>query len=311
MAAAILLAPVSFGTASEPPQQTAFSSQALDARLPAVRQHAYVVNARVRPVLLFWIGRDNIGGARIVWRRDASGRRAFEFLIGSDPAKAPRRINRWGFIVEELNGANAEVLGVMSESNEETIDEAKARTERQQGDVTTFRAARTSIAGTRAVGGTMNVVAPAKLTYRDLDALLALIPVEALAVRTVDLPPGTQKGFLVALDSLLHASVDPCRSAGASDVKSIAAVPYVYNRTIYDLSLLSCDHEPPLQTKTGSFADVVEGRFRVRNRTTRNDTRFRITYGVSGELRGAPVRAVFRPRWWMEIEMLLAEGKTS
>jgi hypothetical protein len=28
-------------------------------------------------------------------------------------------------------------------------------------------------------------------------------------------------------------------------------------------------------------------------------------YGASGELCGVPVRAVFRPRWWMEVELLL------
>jgi hypothetical protein len=125
--AAIALGVAAFGSASEPFQQATFSCDALSARVPVVREHSYVVNAKVRPVLLFWIGRDNIGAARITWRK-GSGRRTFEFLIGSDPARAPRQINRWGFIVEELDADNAEVLGVMRESNEETIEEAKAKT---------------------------------------------------------------------------------------------------------------------------------------------------------------------------------------
>jgi hypothetical protein len=57
--------------------------------------------------------------------------------------------------------------------------------------------------------------------------------------------------------------------------------------------------------KTGSFADVIDGRFRVRNRATQDKTRFRVLYGTSGELRGLPGRVVFRPHWWMEGEMLL------
>jgi hypothetical protein len=266
-------------------QQTAFSNGALGARIPIVREHSYIVNAKVRPAL-FWIGRNNIGGARLTWRKGANGRRAFEFLIGSDPARAPRHINRWGFIVEELNADNAEVLGVMRESNEETIEEAEAHTAQQDGHLNVFKVARTTIEGNTAVSGTMKVHGPAHLTYRDLDALLALIPAQPPDVRTLELPAGTQKGFLVAMDTLMHDSAAACRNT----------VPYVYNRTIYDLSLLSCDYEPQ---------DIVVGRFLVKNRSTKRETKFRVSYGTSGELAGVPVRAVFRPRWWMEIELLL------
>ena len=155
--------PVFFGTALvvclattltpalEPPQQIPFSRDALNGRVPVAQERAYHVNAKVRP-LLFWIGRDNVGEARITWREGLDGRRALELLIGSDPSRAPRRINRWGFIVEELHGENAEVLGVMSESNEETIEEAEAQIARDAG-VSTFRAARTTITGARAVAG--------------------------------------------------------------------------------------------------------------------------------------------------------------
>ena len=125
----------------------------------------------------------------------------------------------------------------------------------------------------------------------------------------MELPRGTQKGFLVALDAMVHASVAPCLSADDARAKGVSPVTYVYNRTLYDLSLLLCQHETELRTKTGVFADVVEGRFQVRNRTTRNETRFRVAYAASGEMRGVPVRAVFRPRWWMEIELLLDRGK--
>src|SRR5215216_1108953 len=63
--------------------------------LPVVAQHYYRMLAKVRP-LLFWISRDNVGGARIGWLADERGSKGFELLIGSDPARAPRKINRWG-----------------------------------------------------------------------------------------------------------------------------------------------------------------------------------------------------------------------
>jgi hypothetical protein len=267
-----------------------------------VREHSYVVNAKIRP-FLFWIGRDNVGDARLTWR-EAPDRRAFELLIGSDPARAPRHINRWGFLVEELNPDGAEILGVMRESNEETIEAAEAHIA-QRTIVSEFKASRTTITGNQAVSAAMNVQAPAHLTYRELDSLLALIPAESRSVRTLELPLGTQKGFLVSMDALLHASVAPCLIGNGGGARAISAVPFVYGQTLYDLSLLSCRYESELRTKTDTFADVMEGRFQVRNRTTKFETKFRVSYGTSGELRGVPVRAVFRPRWWMEIELVL------
>jgi hypothetical protein len=41
---------------------------------------------------------NNVGGGRIRWIEEPDGEKGLEFLIGSDPARAPRNINRWGFI---------------------------------------------------------------------------------------------------------------------------------------------------------------------------------------------------------------------
>jgi hypothetical protein len=57
----------------------------------------YTMTARVR-LLLFWVGKDDVGGGYI--RRGTlpvdPASDVIELLIGSDPAKAPRAINRWG-----------------------------------------------------------------------------------------------------------------------------------------------------------------------------------------------------------------------
>src|SRR5687767_11798112 len=139
--------------------QTDFSYEALSARMPVVREHSYVINAKIRPLLAFWIGRENVGDARLTWREGSGGRRGFELLIGSDPARAPRHINRWGFIVEELDPVKTEILGVMRESNEETIDAAEAEIAREQG-VCAFKASRTTITGNRALNGAISLQAP-------------------------------------------------------------------------------------------------------------------------------------------------------
>src|SRR5580704_6717096 len=60
-------------------------------------QYDYIMTARVR-LLLFWVGKDDVGGGYI--RRGTlpldPASDVIELLIGSDPAKAPRAINRWG-----------------------------------------------------------------------------------------------------------------------------------------------------------------------------------------------------------------------
>ena len=291
--------------ASEP--ETGWSYDAFNARMPVVRREAYVVNAKVRPLLLFWIGRDNIGDASLTWRENAGGHRAIEFLVGSDPARAPRRINRWGYIVEESGPGKAEVLGLMKESNEQTIADAEAQIAPQTG-ISAFKVSRTTISGSRALTGVVTIQAPAHFTYRELDSLLAIIPVESRRTRALELPPGTQSGFLLAMEVLLQASAGACQSRARQAARKLAAIPFVYGQTLYDLSLQSCTFASSVVTKTGIFTDVVQGKFQVRNRTTRYETRFDVSFGTSGAWRGLPVRAVFLPRWWMEIELLLDPG---
>ena len=62
---------------------------------PATTGYDYSLTVRVRP-LLFWITRTGVGSGRIVRADTGGGTRVYEFLIGSDPARAPMRINRWG-----------------------------------------------------------------------------------------------------------------------------------------------------------------------------------------------------------------------
>src|SRR5579871_3736560 len=84
----------------------------------------YAVSGRVR-LLLFWTGLREVGDARITWTGATSGQRGFELLIGTDPDRAPRRLNRWGYEAEKLcDDGSATLLGVMTQADEQTVDEA-------------------------------------------------------------------------------------------------------------------------------------------------------------------------------------------
>src|SRR5262245_44772131 len=95
-------------------------------------QYDYIMTAKVR-LLLFWVGADDVGGGYI--RRSASVSdptvRQIQVLFGSDPAKAPRRINHWGAATEVINGSSSAFLGFMKSSKATSASDAAAEVQKQ------------------------------------------------------------------------------------------------------------------------------------------------------------------------------------
>ncbi len=283
--------------------------------LPIVAEHRYRMAAKVRPLLLFWIGRENVGGAEVVWRRSQDGGVGFELLIGSDPARAPRRINRWGYIAEEVRGSEARLLGVMTQSNEQSLDEAKARlTAQAHAGQSVFKAIRAEARADEASSRTTTIRIARDLTFRDVEHVLELVeqsPSGAPA-RQVRLPKGTRPGFLVALTELIHRSVAAHeRPAVIPAPRGTGSLPYIFNGTLCDLTLR--DSELLHEARVGSrrYSNVVRARFEARNRATGKATEFELLYGTSGPLAEIPLHAVYQPRWWLQVELFLDEADQS
>ena len=270
------------------------SAEAGSTELPVVAEHYYRMLAKVRP-LLFWISRDNVGSARIGWLGDERGSKGFELLIGSDPARAPRKINRWGYIAEERRGSTAITLGVMKQSYEESIEEAKARLAREVGGTHAFKAIRATAENGRAKADVLTLQARTDLTYRDVDALLMMIDGNASRTSTkiVNLPPGTRPGFLLALSDLMARP-------------TLKSVPYVYNGKFHTLHLKGLD---PATMRVGGreYTKLVRARFESENQTSHERTPFEITYGTTGDLKEVPVHVIYQPKWWFQVELFLED----
>ncbi|RPI50120.1 MAG: hypothetical protein EHM55_22165, partial [Acidobacteria bacterium] len=192
------------------------------------------MNAGVR-LMFFWVRRNNVGDARLTWRAGHGDHRVLNFLVGSDPDRAPRRINRWGFIAEEIRPPDADLLGIMTQSDEESLEEAESENGEAPGtDRTPYRAIRTTIRNGTATSGVFRLSGERPLTYRDLDTLLQWLPAETPARRAVSVPSGTRPGFLFAVEELITSTLDQCRAASPTRP---AALPYVYNNTFYTLRL--------------------------------------------------------------------------
>jgi hypothetical protein len=130
--------------------------------------------AKVRP-LLFWISKDDVGGAKVSWRGSEDGGFGLDLLIGSDPRRAPRQINKWGYIAEQVRGTDARVLGVMKQSNEQTVADAEKALGAEGKGGYVFRAIQGTASNREARAGVTTVRVERDMTYRDIDPLIALV----------------------------------------------------------------------------------------------------------------------------------------
>jgi hypothetical protein len=293
--AGIGTAPAALRQSAPPPALERLPGQGV----PVEKSHTYRLAGRIRP-LLFWFGKDDVGMARIVWHRSPAGTRAYDFLVGTDPAKAPRSINRWGYVSEEVTGRDGALFALMTRSEEDTFDDANAST-RSAAAGTEFRAIYARLDNGTVTARVAPVQATAPLDVFDVDATLGRIRQEAAAARPqqVQAQPGARPGFLVAVADLVDRAVaarTPAQRSGAL----AATVPYVFGRKAYELRLRDIARAS-LDGRQG--VPLVRLPFEIRTLATDARTRFELTCGLEGDLAGVPVRIEWQPRWWLRLEL--------
>jgi len=289
----------------------AASGNAVATAMPIVAEHKYRMLAKVRP-LLFWIAKDDVGGARISWRGDGDGVYGLDLLIGSDPQRAPRQVNRWGYLAEQVRGADSQVIGVMKQSNEQSVAEAEKQIGREGGQGHyVYRAIQGAATAEQARAGVTTVRVERDLTFRDIGPLLDMVAAsgnEGSETRSVALPAGTRPGFLVGLRELVQQSTDAyARNPGGGFVPSKTPTSYVYFGVFYDLAMKSSKLLSSTTIDGQHYTNVARSDFEITNRSNGETTRFQLTYGTTGTLAGVPVHAVYQPRWWFEVQLFLDE----
>jgi hypothetical protein len=272
--------------------------------LRAVDTRQYSMSGSVRP-LLFWFGRDDIGLARVVWRVGADGARGYELLVGTDPAKAPRALNRWGFISEEVHGAEGAVLALMTGADESSYDEAADSADRRGGG-SDFRAIQSQVQDGTTAWQTVRVQTPGNFSVHDVDSALDRVRDEASAAhsRHAALPDGARPGFLVALADLIDAGAGnlPASEPGRRALQK--RVRYVFGQGTYELHLREAQRSNI--SLNGGTVPVVRSSFEIRTLSTDARTRFEVMFGTQGALAGIPVAASWQPRWWLKVELRLS-----
>ena len=293
--------------ARAPSARVGQSASPVAGTLPVVAEHRYRIAAKIRPLLLFWIGKDDVGGARIRWRKGENDARGFDVLIGSDPARAPRKINRWGFILEEITPEGATVVGIIKRSDEESLDEAKARVEAEGKGAIVFKMIRSAIGRTEAVSRLTTSSVPRDYSYRELDALVDVLTKEATPPKVLTTPvaPGVRSGLLSATTELLHDGVDVVKRTGKPPGRK--TLPYFYNAKQYELTRLSATVERAAKYGGVSYPTLLKSEFEIRTRKESWAESFTIVCGVHEALAEVPVFLAYQPRWWFKVEMVLDE----
>jgi hypothetical protein len=269
-------------------------------------RHHYTMNARVRPLLVFWISKSNVGDAMTLRRRDGV-EHEYSLLIGSDPQRAPRKINRWGYIDEDVNGPTASVIGLMTESDEDSIEQAEANVAKQEGQ-RVFKVIRGSSVAGEAQSVVTSVPAPSSYSFRRVNTLLDLARRDPRGgrARSVKLTPDTHPGFLSALADLMHAHVEQWTSTHRVD--GGAPVAYVYHGKIYRLRATKVQVQPVVKTGSAVYPHAIQSQFEIKNSLTGEITRFSMTYGTEGAVAEVPLTVSFQPKWWLAVEIVLDDS---
>lgn len=274
------------------------------AERPGEVDHLYRIVGRVR-FLFFWATADDVGGARITWR--GGGRdQAVSLLIGSEPQRAPRGVNEWGYIREDVAGDFTSIFGVRTVTDGDSPDQADARRSQPDG-LAEFGVLCSTVSPVDAKSQITTVYVPRDATYRDIGRVLAVLEQSARwNPRRTPRPADVAPGFLTALDQMMRSSAASAREISA--VPNVPRLAYVYKDAVHDLIARRVERVPELRTHSGMFRNLLRTEISVRNRATGSTTEFRVTYGTEGSLAGVPVHAQYQPRWWFRVELELDEG---
>jgi hypothetical protein len=295
----------------------------------------YEMTARVR-LLFFWAGKDDVGGGYI--RRgiavDNPREEMLQVLFGSDPAKAPRAINRWGAGTEAVwhkeavgaSGGSDDVVsstffGFMKSYKGKSVSEMQDELKKEKsGGAHQF----TGIVSRVESGHATSLVVP---LASDEDYTLHQYP-EAEQVMLGKLS-GTEKptrvlenfggcaragGFLDAVAQLADGAIRG-GGAGGGAAASPKSLCYIYDSQVNTLTL---EHVEPVEkldvkinaAKGGTLAEksyehLVQADFASAHQATGRRVYFAILLGTQGPLRGVPVQIRYQPNWWFQVVLNL------
>ena len=276
-----------------------------------VRETRYRMSAAIRPLYVFWIRAGNVGGGRLLWREEGGGQRGYELLIGSDPNRAPRGINRWGYEREDLGPDGARLFGLMRKTDEDSLDEAKdgLRAEGREGFV--YKAIESRFAQGRVRAESTQWRLPHDLSYHDLAELQAIVrsgPRAAPRVREAVIPSDTEPGFLFAAARVIDEAVAAAQSSPRRLLSNVQRT-FTFNASLYDLRLRSSEWMESASYGDRRYERLVRLNCEHFNREKGTREKFVLVCPTDGPLARVPVFIEYQPKWWFRAQGVLDESE--
>jgi hypothetical protein len=276
--------------------------------LPILQAHAYRMAGRVRP-FLFWISQKNVGSGVIVWR-GGGGASAYELLIGTDPAIAPRGVNRWGYIMEDVRAGATHVFAVMTTEEEAKMSEVKGGAARGR-----FKAIDARVDGGAVCAAMGTFDTERDLTLKDVSGLVrdARERLTSMAPYDGPLSTGMRPGFLSAVSELMKDTITARASGGAGALARLRGrtIGYVHGRFLLDMALLGVEPSDVPGLPAGFAGQApVHASFEARSRATGERYHFELDYPTTGPMAGVPLIIRYQPRWWLQVELTLETDAT-
>jgi len=287
-------------------------------------EYDFVMTCKVR-LLLFWAGKDDVGGGYVRIGKASGDERQemIKILFGSDPAKAPLSINRWGAGTEVVRSgdsgqpAASAFFGFMKSSKGESVVAMRRELSRE-----------------KATGDHLFEAVISRVDQRQ--ALTTTVPYTSALDFDLSQYAEAEKATLEQLENnparhirrLGSSARQSCPRAGEflsttlqliDDAENNRPTPvsycYLYNARHYTITLLSVHSIPEktvhvaLRGNRGSldrtYRRLKEAHFAVAGEETGAKSSFDIILGTEGNLRGTPIQITYEPNWWFQVVLNL------
>jgi hypothetical protein len=289
-------------------------------------EYDYAMTVRLR-LLFFWVKRDDVGGGYVKLGDVGEDPRlqVVQLLFGSDPAKAPRGINRWGAATEierrssssDVDPASSVFFGFIKPSTGGSVSSMQRELSAEgQGGEYLFEATLSLVDRGRALYTGVPFYTDHDFNLHDLEQA------RQVAIRRLEDGPDRKfrrlegpsqlscertGGFLSTVAELLDDAVQGRRTP--------ATLCYVYQARQYTATLESARRVAERTVRvavreggTGinqTYRDLRQAHFRILRQDTGGETDFDILVGASGPIRGVPVQINYNPNWWFQVVLNL------
>jgi hypothetical protein len=251
-----------------------------------------------------------VGSAEFTHRQGANGARAYEFIVGSDPARAPRGINRWGYLAEEIGSDGGSIVGLMKQSDEQTISDVAASTQREAATQQfKFKVYAGALRTGESLAGDTTVALREDFTKNGFERLLGVIAPTDVPLQAAKLHPGTRPGILSTLMELLRETARAWRADSSRPAKG-SRLRCLFNNATYELTVTSTTALGAVVIGGRRYENVLRAELEGVQPGTDKRMHFEVVFPPTGSLAEVPLRVIVQPRWWFRFELLLVSANT-